>query len=145
LSGGLPTVPVFDIQIHPRDRDLILATHGRSIYIMDDISALEEMNRETLTADLKLFNTRPAIAWRMANYRGFLGSSLYFAPNAPAGLILDYYAKAAGPVQITVADKSGARVRQLNARAEAGIVNRTTWDLRADPPVPPAFGGGGGG
>ena len=56
MKNGLPTVPVFDIQIHPRDHDLILATHGRSFWIMDDISALEEMNDQTLTTDLKLFD-----------------------------------------------------------------------------------------
>jgi photosystem II stability/assembly factor-like uncharacterized protein len=144
LKNGLPPVPVFDIQIHPRDHDLILATHGRSIYIMDDISVLEQMTKETLTSDLKLFHSRPATAWRMSSSRGFLGTSLFLAPNAPAGLIVDYFAKAAGPVQITIADKAGARVRQLNARAEAGTVNRTTWDLRHDAPVPPAIGGGGG-
>jgi photosystem II stability/assembly factor-like uncharacterized protein len=143
LKNGLPPVPVFDIQIHPRDHDLILATHGRSIYIMDDISVLEQMTKDTLTSDLELFNNRPATAWRMSSSRGFLGTSLFLAPNAPAGLIVDYFAKAAGPVQITVADKAGARVRQLNARAEAGTVTRTTWDLRHDAPVPPAVGGGG--
>ena len=46
MKNGLPTVPVFDIQIHPRDHDLILATHGRSIWIMDDISALEQMDNQ---------------------------------------------------------------------------------------------------
>lgn len=145
LKAGLPPVPVFDIQIHPRDHDLILATHGRSIYILDDISALEQMNSEILTSDLKLFDTRAAVAYRMANYRGFLGNTQYLAPNAPAGVIVDYYAKTAGPVQITIADRSGARVRQLNARAEAGAINRATWDLRYDAPVPPASGGGRGG
>jgi photosystem II stability/assembly factor-like uncharacterized protein len=143
MKNGLPTVPVFDIQIHPRDHDLILATHGRSIWIMDDISALEQLD---MTTDLKLFETRPAIEWKMANYRGFLGSALFYAPNAPAGVLLDYYAKSAGPVKITVADKSGAQVRQLNARAEPGL-NRTTWDMRYDAPVPvetPAGGGRGG-
>ena len=45
VKNGLPTVPVFDLQIHPRDHDLILATHGRSFWIMDDISALEEHER----------------------------------------------------------------------------------------------------
>jgi photosystem II stability/assembly factor-like uncharacterized protein len=143
FKNGLPPVPVFDIQIHPRDHDLILATHGRAIYILDDISVLEQINNTTLTTDLKLFDTRPAIAYRMANYRGFLGNTGFFAANAPSGLIVDYYAKAAGPVQITIADKSGARVRQLNARAEAGTINRTTWDLRYDNPVPPAGGRGG--
>ena len=52
---------MFDIQIHPRDHDLILATHGRSIWIMDNIHALEQMNAQVLTSDLKLFDTRPAI------------------------------------------------------------------------------------
>jgi photosystem II stability/assembly factor-like uncharacterized protein len=145
MKNGLPTVPVFDIQIHPRDHDLILATHGRSIWIMDNITALEQLDTQSLTTDLKLFDTRPAIEWKMANYRGFIGSALFFAPNAPPGVLLDYYAKSAGPVNITVADKSGNQIRQVNVRAEAGVINRTTWDMRYDPPVPPETGGGRGG
>ena len=69
-------MPVFDLQIHPRDHDLILATHGRSFWIMDDISALEEMTDQTLTSDLKLFGARPGIQWKMADYRSFIGSAL---------------------------------------------------------------------
>jgi photosystem II stability/assembly factor-like uncharacterized protein len=150
MKNGLPTVPVFDVQIHPRDHDLIVATHGRSIWIMDDISALEQINEQVLTSDLKLFNARPAIEWKMANYRGFTGTSQFFSPNAPNGVVLDYYTKAAGPVRVTVTDKSGKQVRQLNARVEAGAINRTTWDMRYDAPVPPVGGatagaGGGGG
>ena len=144
MKNGLPTVPVFDIQIHPRDHDLILATHGRSIYVMDDISALEQMDNQTLTTDLKLFDSRPAIEWKMANYRGFIGSALLYTPNAPTGLTLDYYTKTDGPVRITIADKAGNQVRQLNARAEAGVVNRTTWDMRFDSPIPPEPAGAGG-
>ena len=49
VKNGLPTVPVFDLQIHPRDHDLILATHGRSFWIMDDISPLENMTPQTLS------------------------------------------------------------------------------------------------
>jgi len=147
MKNGLPTVPVFDIQIHPRDHDLILATHGRAVWIMDNITALEQMTPQTLTSDLKLFDSRPAIEWKMANYRGFLGSGLFYAPNAPAGVVLDYFTKSEGPVQITVADKAGHQVRQLNARAEAGVLNRSEWDMRYDPPIPPpaAAGGRGGG
>jgi photosystem II stability/assembly factor-like uncharacterized protein len=145
MKNGLPTVPVFDIQIHPREHDLILATHGRSIWIMDDISALEQMDSQTLTTDLKLFDSRPAIEWKMANYRGFIGSALFYATNAPSGLMLDYYTKGAGPVEITIADKSGNQIRHLNTRAEAGVINRTTWDMRYDSPVPAEAGGGRGG
>ncbi|MGA7236106.1 MAG: hypothetical protein WBY44_10525, partial [Bryobacteraceae bacterium] len=134
VKNGLPTVPVFDLQIHPRDHDLILATHGRSIWIMDDISALENMSPQTLTSDLKIVGTRPGIQWKMADYRGFMGTSNFLAPNAPAGLTVDYFTKSAGPVRATITDASGAAVRTLNTRAEANVVNRLTWDMRYDPP-----------
>jgi len=154
MKNGLPTVPVFDIQIHPRDHDLIVATHGRSLYIMDNISALQGLDDQTLSVELKVLPTRPAVAFRMTNSRGFVASHSFFAPNAPNGATLDYFSKAAGPVRITVKDKAGNQIRQLNGRAEAGAINRIVWDLRYDSPVPPAggaggpfaaFGGGGGG
>jgi photosystem II stability/assembly factor-like uncharacterized protein len=144
MQNGLPTVPVFDIQIHPRDHDLILATHGRGIWIMDNIAALEEMNDQVLSSDLKLFSGRPGIEWKMANYRGFTGTNLFLAANAPAGLLLDIFSKTAGQVRITVADKSGTQIRQLNARAEAGAIVRTAWDMRYEAPLPPAGGGAAG-
>jgi len=145
MKNGLPTVPVFDIQIHPRDHDLILATHGRSIWIMDNISALQEIagKPEVLTKDLHLFPGLPGIEWKTVDYRGFLGNRQYFAANPPAGLLLDYYLKAAGPVRVTVADKAGTTIRTINGRGEVGF-NRLAWDMRMDPPVPPAGGGRGG-
>jgi hypothetical protein len=148
MKNGLPTVPVFDIQIHPREHDLILATHGRSIWVMDNISALEKWNDNVLTSDVKLLGGgRPGIEWKMANYRGFEGQSNFFAANAPNGVVLDYWLKTGGPVQVKVTDKDGKQVRQINVpRAEAGVLNRTVWDMRADPPVlPPAGGIGAGG
>ena len=151
MKNGLPTVPVFDLQIHPRDHDLILATHGRSIWIMDNITALEEMagNDSVLTTDLHLFTPKPGVEWKMANYRGFLGSGLFFAANPQAGVVLDYFAKTAGPVRVTVKDKAGNDIRQLTGRAEANAVNRIAWDMRSDAPIRPvarqtAAGGGGG-
>ena len=150
MKNGLPTVPVFDLQIHPREHDLILATHGRSIWIMDNITALEEIasNENVLTTDLHLFTPLPGIEWKTANYRGFLGTRHFMAENPQAGLVLDYYAKAAGPVRVTVKDKAGNEVRQLSGRAAAGVVNRIAWDMRSDAPIRPAGGqtaGAGGG
>jgi photosystem II stability/assembly factor-like uncharacterized protein len=141
MKNGLPTVPVFDLQIHPRDHDLILATHGRSFWILDDISALETMTPQTLSSDLKIVGGRPGIQWKMADYRSFLGTSNFLAPNAPAGLAINYFTKSAGPVRAVITDSTGATVRTLNARAEANVVNRLIWDMRYDPPVPPAGGG----
>ena len=145
MKNGLPTVPVFDLQIHPREHDLILATHGRSIWIMDNITALEEIagNENLLTTDLHLFTPKPGIEWKMASYRGFLGTGLFMADNPQAGLLLDYYSKTAGPVRVTVKDKAGNEVRQLTGRAAAGIVNRIAWDMRSDAPIRPAGGRGG--
>ena len=63
--NGLPTVRIDDILVHPRDNDPILGTHGRSIYIMDDITALQQMTEAaTASADAVLFDIRPAIVGR---------------------------------------------------------------------------------
>ena len=102
-----------------------------------------------LTTDLKLFTPKPGVEWKMANYRGFLGSGLFFAANPPAGVVLDYFAKTAGPVRVTVKDQAGNDIRQLTGRAEANAVNRIAWDMRSDAPIRPvarqtAAGGGGG-
>jgi photosystem II stability/assembly factor-like uncharacterized protein len=152
LHNGLPTVPVFDMQIHPREHDLILATHGRSIWIMDNIRALEEMDDGALTSDLKMFTPAPGIEYKAVDYKGFLGNNTYIVPNPQRGAVMDYFAKTGGPVDVTVKDKAGNEVRHLNARAEAGAINRVVWDMRADAPVRPqtpataqAAGGGRGG
>src|SRR5439155_2794472 len=63
MKGGMPTVPVHDIVIHPRERDLVVGTHGRSIFIFDDISPLEQMTPEVLAKPAHLFDIRPAPAF----------------------------------------------------------------------------------
>jgi hypothetical protein len=60
LRLNLPTVPVDDIVVHPRENDLILGTHGRSIWVLDDITPLEQLDRKMLDSDLHLFDLRPA-------------------------------------------------------------------------------------
>jgi photosystem II stability/assembly factor-like uncharacterized protein len=138
MKNGLPTVPVDDIAIHPRDNDLILGTHGRSIWIMDDITPLEQMSESMLASDVQLFDMRPGIEWRMANNKGATGHKEYLAANPPYGVIVNYYVKnkleGRNPVKITVTDKAGNKIRELTGAAEAGI-NRVNWDLRYDTPV----------
>ena len=67
---GLPTVRIDDVIVHPRDNDLILATHGRSIYIMDDITALQQLTEKVMAEDVTLLNVRPATAWVNDIYLG---------------------------------------------------------------------------
>ena len=63
LESNLPTVRVDDIQIHPREHDLILGTHGRSLWVLDDITPLEQL-AQARTSELTLFDMRPSISWR---------------------------------------------------------------------------------
>jgi photosystem II stability/assembly factor-like uncharacterized protein len=146
LKNGLPPTPVFDLQIHPREHDLILATHGRSIWIMDNITAMEEAanNEDSITSkDVHLFGTTPGVEWKMVDYRGFLAQRNYYGTNPQQGLALDYYLKAAGPVQVAIKDASGKQIRQISSRGEAGG-NRLMWDMRTDAPVQQPGGGRGG-
>lgn len=140
LKNNLPRVPVDDIAIHPRENDLILGTHGRSVWILDSIYPLEQMTARVAESPVHLFDVRPAVSWRMRERRDFTGSEHYYGQNPPYGAILDIHLKAkAEPkdLKILIADKQGRPVRELKAdKLEAGL-NRIVWDLRADRPVPP--------
>jgi photosystem II stability/assembly factor-like uncharacterized protein len=148
MKNGLPTVPVDDILIHPRDHDLIIGTHGRSILIMDDITPLEQMSDNVMSADVHLFDMRPGISWHAGNFKGFTGTREYIAANPPYGAVINYYLKSKlegrNPVKITVSDKSGNKIRELTGPAEAGI-NRVNWDLRYEAVTQGGGGGRGGG
>ncbi|MCL4813882.1 MAG: hypothetical protein KJ061_15435 [Vicinamibacteraceae bacterium] len=151
LKLNLPTVPVDDIQIHARDNDLVLATHGRSIWILDDITPLAELTGSVLASDLHAFTTRPAMQWRTWSNTGSTGHKQFFGANAPTGALIQFYLKAkpadGEQVTVTVSDAAGKTVRELKADGEAGI-NRVVWDTRMNsplPPAPPGTGGPGGG
>jgi photosystem II stability/assembly factor-like uncharacterized protein len=143
LKLNLPTVPVDDIAIHPRDNDLVLGTHGRSIWILDDITPLEQMSDAVTGEDMHLFDSRPATSWRIANRGGSTGHKVFLGPNPPNGALIQYYLKTKPDekerVRITITDKDGKTVREVPGTKEAGI-NRVVWDLRARTIVPPASG-----
>lgn len=148
LKSGLPTVPVDDILIHPRDNDLILATHGRSLWILDDAAALSQMSGTVAAADLHVFEIRPATQWRIYGHKGNTGHQAFLAENPPEGALITYSLKAkAGEkdeVKVTISDAAGKQLRELKGPKEAGV-NRIAWDLRHEPPVRPEPGQGGGG
>ena len=146
LKLNLPTVPVDDIAIHPRDNDLVLATHGRSIWILDDITPFEQMADSVAAEDLHLFDLRTATEWRIANRGGNTGHKLFLGPNPPNGALIGYSLKtkpgARDRVRISISDKDGKPVRDIEGTKEAGI-NRVVWDLRSRSLL--AAGGAGGG
>jgi hypothetical protein len=142
LRQNLPPVPVRDIQIHPRDNDLIVATHGRGLYILDDITALQNIGA-ALSSPVQLFDIRPATRWTVWNKDGNLGQAVWSGPNPPAGAVINYFLKSDADVTITVSDKGGKTVRTIRNAPHATGLNRSVWDLRYDGPTGAAGGRGG--
>ena len=145
LRGELPTVPVRDIQIHPRENDLLLATHGRGLYIMDDITALQQLGT-AMNADVTLFPAPVAIRWNQWNKDGNLGQKTFRAENPPDGAMLTYFLKTQPPteVNLSIAEKDGRVVRRMNRVPDEAGANRVSWDLRYDATAGVGGGRGGG-
>jgi photosystem II stability/assembly factor-like uncharacterized protein len=147
FMNNYPTVRTDDILVHPRDGDLVVGTHGRGIYIADDITPLQQLTSAVLSADAHLFDIRPAVAWINDRKLGqqITGQQVFVGENAPRGTFISYYLKAGsqGPVKITITDATGRVVRTLEGTGERGI-NRVLWNLTPDP-APGAGGGRGGG
>ncbi len=139
FGNNLPMVRVDDIKIHPREHDLILATHGRALWVLDDITPLEQSGSESANADLSLFDIRPAFEWRIFDERsGQEGEKPFAGPNPPYGALISYALKQAPKekVVITVLDGKGKVVRTFDGTGNAGI-NRVHWDLRYSTPLEP--------
>jgi photosystem II stability/assembly factor-like uncharacterized protein len=148
LGMGLPGVPVDDISIQRQQHDLILGTHGRSLWVLDDIRPLEELQADTRTSDLQLFDLAPATEWRIyIDDNGFEGQRIFRAPNPPNGAVIDYYLNKEvdknkevdrdHKVRIVIRNSRDEIVRELDGTSRAGI-NRVEWDLRWQTPAEPA-------
>jgi photosystem II stability/assembly factor-like uncharacterized protein len=136
FKSNLPTVPVDDIAIHPRENDLILGTHGRSIWVLDDITPLEQMTENVAASAAHLFDIRPATAWRLYNHKGSTGNKTFAAPNPPYGAIISYYLheKPSEAVKLTISDKAGNVIREMTGTNDPGV-QRVVWDLRYGSPI----------
>jgi hypothetical protein len=95
LRSGLPTIAVRDIAVHRRENDLVLATFGRSFYVLDDYSSLRGVNAETLAKESNLFPVKDALMYVRSNsvFTGAQGASFFTAPNPPYGATISYYMK----------------------------------------------------
>ena len=140
LKANLPTMPVDDIQIHPRENDLVLGTHGRGVWILDDLTPLLEAPLGAVAKDIELFDVRRAVQLRTYNAFGNTGHQTFLGDNPPEGALLTYFLKdkpgEKDKVKITVKSSAGEVVREMDGPKEAGL-NRTSWDLRHIAPVPP--------
>ena len=133
----LPTVRTDDILVHPRDNDLIVATHGaQRLDRRRHHAAAAADAGGARVADAALFDIRPAVAWLndQQNNQQVGGQKVFVGENAPRGAAISYYLKSAasGDVKITIADVNGRVIRTLDGPKTAGI-NRVMWNLAPQP------------
>lgn len=141
---GLPTVRIDDILVHPRDNDLIVGTHGRSIWIIDDVTALQKLSDEVMKTDVTLFEPRPAtlLADDVRERRNMGGAKNFNGENPERGAIISYYlgGQPQGDVTIAISDITGKVVREFKGTSRPGL-NRVRWNLSGNPPdLPPNLG-----
>lgn len=92
-NSGFPTVPVRDLAVQPRDNDLIIGTHGRSVYILDDISFLREIDSTTFNKNVHLFKPADAYQFRTSNSSAYStrGDTEFMGKNREDGVLITYY------------------------------------------------------
>ncbi|MGE0443175.1 MAG: WD40/YVTN/BNR-like repeat-containing protein [Gemmatimonadales bacterium] len=146
---GLPTVPVHDLVIHPREHDLVAATHGRSVWVFDNMGPLDQLTDSILAAPLHLFEQKTATRW-LGVTRGGTRGHMFFAgrnpltiaqqepANSPPELensaTIDFYAGGPGPVRLEITDLAAGNRFTADLEAVRGI-NRYLWNLRFNPPA----------
>ena len=151
---NLPNVAVHDIVVHPRENDLILATHGRSIWILDDATVIQKMTPQIMSSNAHLFQVRPALRYTSRFTRYGIGDKVFTGPNPPAGALITYYLKdkldEKATIKLEVFDRDGKLVQNIERPSREKGLNRMAWNLRLGGPEvrrPPteeqiSFGGG---
>ncbi|MBV9007670.1 MAG: sialidase [Verrucomicrobia bacterium] len=139
-GNHFPEVAVRDLAIHPRTNDLVLATHGRGIWIVDDITPWRALTPELLPQEAAFVSARP-VQQRIEGNGGWAsGDAVFIGENPPEGVIT-YYQHSRhlfGKIKLEVLDSSGNLVDELPASLRPGL-NRVVWNMRTKPPrVPPA-------
>jgi photosystem II stability/assembly factor-like uncharacterized protein len=140
-GGHLPAVAVRDLAIHPRDNDLVIATHGRGIWIVDDITPLRTLNTKILSSEAAFLSARPVPQRIEANGGWANGAAAFVGENPSAGAVITYFQRTRhlfGKLKIDVLDSQGAVVDSLPASMRRGL-NRVVWTMHLKAPhVPPA-------
>jgi photosystem II stability/assembly factor-like uncharacterized protein len=140
-GGHIPTVAVRDLAIQPRDNDLVLATHGRGIWIVDDITPLRHLTADLLSQEAAFVSAQP-IQQRIEAQGGWpTGAAAFVGDNPANGAVITYYQKSRhlfGKLKIQILDAKGTVVDELPGSTRRGL-NRVVWTMHIKPPhVPPA-------
>ncbi|MDL2717054.1 MAG: sialidase, partial [Acidobacteriota bacterium] len=145
-GGNFPSVSVRDLAFQTRDQDLVVATHGRGIWIVDDLTPLRALTQDVLAKDVAFLPGRPVVQKARGQGGWPEGDASYTGPNPPAGADISYFQKTRhtfGRMRLEVLDASGRVVDTLPAGKRKGI-NRVMWSMQEKPPrVPTAAQTGG--
>ena len=134
VTSNLPTTLYDDMLIHPRDKDLVIGTHGRSFWILDDIAPLAEWTKSN-NKYLHIFSMRDATLfyyWKSTSYRS---QEEWVGPNPEYGALINYVINTdADSVTISIKQRN-REIRKFKDRVEKGKLKRLVWDLKYDPPT----------
>ena len=138
-GGNFPAVAVREVQVQPREGDLVIATHGRGIWIVDDLTPLRALTDAIAQKQSAFLPTRP-VQQRMPASGGWVeGDATFVGDNPPNGAVITYYLRTRhtyGPIKLEVLDAQNKHVAWLSPSKHRGI-NRVLWNMRVDGPRVP--------
>lgn len=138
-GGDLPSVAVRDLAIHPRDHDLVIATHGRGIWIVDDVTPLRALTPENLAKEAVFVQTRPTVQSISGGGGWSNGDAAFSGPNPTDEAVITYYQKKRhifGDLKIEVFDPAGKLLGTIPSSKRRGL-SRATWPMRLKAPKVP--------
>ncbi|HYT81878.1 MAG TPA: hypothetical protein VEK86_00405, partial [Gemmatimonadales bacterium] len=140
FGKSFPHVMVERMAMSLRQRDLVVSTHGRGLYVVP-VGPLEELSDSVFGDSLRLFDVAPAYQYRERQTHPGFGSHDFVAPNPPRGAVIAYYLKEMQPegVKLVITSAAGDTVRTLTGSGFPGL-QRVTWDLNRDRPRPRGLG-----
>jgi hypothetical protein len=139
-GSDFPAVAVRDIVLQPRTSDLVLATHGRGIWIIDNISPLRQLTPELMATDATILEGPPSIQYFNANGGWPQGDAAFTGPSRPGDAQITYYQRARhmfGDLKLQVFDAKGTKLTEFTPKSKHKGLNRAPWSMRLPPPVVP--------
>jgi photosystem II stability/assembly factor-like uncharacterized protein len=138
-GGDFPNVAVRDLAIHPRDKDLVIATHGRGIWIIDDLTPLRALTPELLAKEAAFIEARPTVQQMPANGGWASGDAEFVGDNPTDQAVITYYQQKRhifGDLKIEILDANGKVLSTVPGSMRRGL-NRATWSMRLKAPRVP--------
>jgi photosystem II stability/assembly factor-like uncharacterized protein len=136
FEGKVPKVPIYEMVIHPTENDLVIATHGRGILIIDNIEPLRLLTEEIMSSELTIFPAEPYTITNPKYATGLSGDQEFWGSNPSSSAIITYYMQKRhvfGDMSVEIYDSNGELIKTLPAGKNKGI-NYVEWAVRKKPP-----------